>query len=204
MDWKKGASKTASRAKSEIRQVNRHLLCFRLNPLQWKCTDKQSIGGEILMSHVQIGQLVPDFTLPSSEGGMRSLHDFQGSKLVIYFYPKDMTPGCTQESCDFRDFNGEFAKLNTKVIGISPDDLKKHGKFIEKHELPFPLLSDEDHTVSEMFGVWVLKKMYGREYMGIERSTFLLDENGKLMKEWRKVKVNGHVEEVLQAVKEAE
>ncbi len=155
------------------------------------------------MAKVEAGQPVPDFTLPASNGQDISLSDFKGKKVVIYFYPKDMTPGCTAESCDFRDYHPQFKQHNTEVIGISPDDLKSHDKFINKHQLPFLLLSDEDHQVAEMFEVWKPKKMFGKEFMGIERSTFLIDEEGKLLKEWRKVKVSGHVEEVLAAVKES-
>ena len=153
------------------------------------------------MSEIQIGQLVGDFSLLASSGETVRLSSYRGKKVVIYFYPKDMTPGCTTESCDFRDYNGEFSSLNTEVIGISPDDLKSHGKFINKYELPFLLLSDTEHTVSEQFGVWKLKKMYGKEYMGVERSTFLINEEGHLVQEWRSVKVDGHVAAVLDAVK---
>jgi peroxiredoxin Q/BCP len=152
------------------------------------------------MANVNIGAPVADFELPASNGEVVRLSGLQGKKVVIYFYPKDMTPGCTTESCDFRDFNAQFAALNTEVIGISPDDLKSHGKFIKKYELPFLLLSDTEHTVSEQFGVWKVKKMYGKEYMGIERSTFLLDEQGTLVREWRSVKVDGHAAEVLAAI----
>ncbi|MCY9666315.1 thioredoxin-dependent thiol peroxidase [Paenibacillus alginolyticus] len=142
----------------------------------------------------------PTFTLPASNGKKVSLKDFKGKKLVIYFYPQDNTPTCTQQSCDFRDYNGKFAKLGVKVIGISPDELKAHDKFIEKYELPFLLLSDPDHQVAEKFGVWALKKLYGREYMGIVRSTFLIDEEGYIVKEWSKVRVKNHVQSVLDAV----
>jgi thioredoxin-dependent peroxiredoxin len=147
-----------------------------------------------------VRQAVPDFTLPSSNGGDISLHDFRGRKLVIYFYPKDDTPTCTQESCDFRDFNGQFAAHNTAVIGISIDPIKVHNKFIAKYELPFPLLADTDHKVCELFGVWTLKKLYGHEFMGVERSTFLIDEEGRLLQAWRKVRVKNHVQKVLDAV----
>lgn len=149
------------------------------------------------MSEVQVGQTVPDFRLPASSGEDVALSDFKEKKVVIYFYPKDMTPGCTTEACDFRDMHREFRDHGAVVIGISPDDLKSHDKFIAKHDLPFLLLSDEDHKVAEMFGVWKLKKNFGREYMGIERSTFVIDEEGKLVKEWRKVRVKGHVDDVL-------
>jgi thioredoxin-dependent peroxiredoxin len=150
---------------------------------------------------VTAGQQVPDFTMASSSGREVSLSDYRGKKVVLYFYPKDMTPGCTQESCDFRDYNPQIQAAGAVILGISPDDLKSHDKFIAKHSLPFELLSDPEQKVSTLFGVWKLKKMYGREYMGIERSTFLIDEEGKLAREWRKVKVNGHAAEVLEAVK---
>jgi peroxiredoxin Q/BCP len=153
------------------------------------------------MTTVELGQVVADFTLPASDGTDFTLSAYRGKKVVIYFYPKDMTPGCTQESCDFRDFNGEFADENAVVIGISPDDLKSHDKFIQKHNLPFLLLADTEQKVCEKFGVWVEKSMYGKKYMGVERSTFLIDEQGTLAREWRKVKVNGHVSEVLASVK---
>ncbi len=155
------------------------------------------------MTAIEQGKPVPDFTLPSTSGKDVSLSDYRGKKVVLYFYPKDMTPGCTAESCDFRDYHSDFAKLNTVVLGISPDSLESHHKFIAKHSLPFELLSDPDHKVCEMFGVWKLKKMFGKEYYGVERSTFLIDEEGKLLREWRKVSVKGHVQEVLEAVKEA-
>lgn len=153
------------------------------------------------MAEVQVGQQVPDFRLPVSAGGEVALSDFKGKKVVIFFYPKDMTPGCTTEACDFRDAYGAFKDENAVVLGISPDDLKSHDKFIAKHDLPFLLLADENHEVAEMFAVWKKKKMFGKEFFGIERSTFVIDETGKLVREWRKVKVKGHVEEVLAAVK---
>ncbi|MGZ9586812.1 thioredoxin-dependent thiol peroxidase [Paenibacillus marinisediminis] len=150
---------------------------------------------------LHIGQAVPNFTLPGSNGQDVSLNNYRGKKVVIYFYPKDMTPSCTQESCNFRDYHGDFEKHNAVVIGISPDPLKRHAKFIEKHQLPFLLLADEEHQVADLFGVWQLKKNFGKEYYGIVRSTFLIDEEGKLVQEWRAVKVKGHTEAVLQAVK---
>ncbi|MFI2858643.1 thioredoxin-dependent thiol peroxidase [Paenibacillus sp. JSM ZJ436] len=150
---------------------------------------------------LEIGQTVPDFTLPASNGEQVSLRDYKGKKVVIYFYPKNMTPGCTDEACGFRDAHEELQAEGAVVLGISPDPLKSHSKFIEKYGLPFLLLSDEEHRVSELFGVWQLKKMYGREYEGIVRSTFLVDGEGRLAKAWSKVKVAGHVEEVLSAVR---
>jgi len=155
------------------------------------------------MSQVQVGKKVPDFTLPASNGKDVSLGDFRGKKVVVYFYPKDMTPGCTTESCDFRDYNAQFKELGVEVIGISPDDLVSHDKFIKKYDLPFLLLSDTEHRVCELFGVWKEKTMFGNTFMGVERSTFLIDEQGVLIREWRGVKVDGHVREVLEAVKSA-
>jgi thioredoxin-dependent peroxiredoxin len=153
-----------------------------------------------MQERVRIGEFVPDFTLPASDGTEFTLSRCRGRKVVLYFYPKDSTPTCTQQACDFRDYNAEFAKLNAVVVGISPDDLKSHGKFIAKHELPFLLLADTERKVCELFGVWTLKKLYGREYMGVERSTFLIDEEGRLVREWRKVKIKGHIAAVLDAV----
>lgn len=154
------------------------------------------------MSPVQIQQPVPDFTLPASNGKEVRLSDFRGKKVVIYFYPKDMTPGCTKESCEFRDYNGQFASLNTEVIGISPDDLASHDQFITQYQLPFLLLSDVDQKVCEVFGVWKLREREGRQFYGVERSTFLIDEQGVLVREWRAVQVDGHVAEVLEAIKQ--
>ncbi|MCM3272366.1 thioredoxin-dependent thiol peroxidase [Paenibacillus elgii] len=156
------------------------------------------------MPQLQPGQPVPDFTLTAGNGETVTLSQFRGKYVVLYFYPKDMTPTCTEESCQFRDYNGQFENLSTEVIGISPDDLKSHGKFAAKYELPFLLLSDPDHEVCELFGVWQLKKLYGREYMGVVRSTFVIDPQGKLVREWRGVRIKGHVEQVLGAVKEAQ
>ncbi|TCS82592.1 thioredoxin-dependent thiol peroxidase [Tepidibacillus fermentans] len=148
-----------------------------------------------------IGQKAPDFTLPASNGEQVSLHDFRGKYVVLYFYPKDNTPGCTTEACSFRDYHEEFKGLNAVILGVSPDPLKSHAKFIEKYQLPFLLLSDENHKVAEAYGVWKLKKMYGKEYMGIERSTFIIDPEGNLVNIYRKVKVKGHVEEALEFIK---
>jgi len=150
---------------------------------------------------LKIGDKVPNFKLQASNGTDVELADYSGKKLVIYFYPRDMTPGCTTESCDFRDFNGQFGENNAEVIGISPDDLASHEQFVGLHELPFLLLSDTELKVSKLFGVWKLRSRDGVESMGIERSTFLLDEQGTLVKEWRSVSVDGHVQEVLEAVK---
>ncbi|QCR33741.1 thioredoxin-dependent thiol peroxidase [Lysinibacillus sp. SGAir0095] len=143
----------------------------------------------------------PDFILLNEKEEKVSLKDYRGKKVVLYFYPKDMTPGCTTEACDFRDHHEEFSNLNTVILGVSGDEANKHTKFIEKYGLPFSLLVDEHHEVAEKYGVWVLKKMYGREFMGIERSTFLINEEGIIEKEWRKVKVKNHIEEVLESLR---
>ncbi|MGF9700693.1 thioredoxin-dependent thiol peroxidase [Paenibacillus sp. MABNR03] len=148
------------------------------------------------------GMQAPDFELPSSTGEAIKLSDYRGQRVLIYFYPKDMTSACTQQACDFRDRHEEFQGLNTVILGISTDPMNRHDKFIAKYGLPFTLLSDEEHQVAEQYGVWQLKKLYGKEYMGIVRSTFLIDEEGKLLKEWSIVKVKGHIEAALEALKE--
>ena len=148
-----------------------------------------------------VGAKVPDFSLPASGGDTWSLQQAAGRNLVIYFYPKDMTSGCTRESQDFRDLYGAFRKARTDVVGISRDSVKSHDRFIEKEQLPFPLLADVEEQVCKLFDVIQEKSLYGRKYLGVERSTFLLDGTGILRREWRKVKVPGHAEEVLEAAK---
>ncbi|MEO3946145.1 thioredoxin-dependent thiol peroxidase [Gorillibacterium sp. CAU 1737] len=150
---------------------------------------------------LQIGQQAPDFALPSTNGETVRLRDYRGKKVVLYFYPKDNTPGCTTEACDFRDKHEAFSDVNAAIIGISTDPVKSHEKFAGKYGLPFVLLADEQRQVANAYGVWKLKKNYGREYEGIERSTFLIGEDGTLLREWRKVKVAGHVDEALEAVR---
>ncbi|KKB33753.1 thioredoxin-dependent thiol peroxidase [Bacillus thermotolerans] len=152
---------------------------------------------------VQAGEMAPDFKLEANNGETVSLSDYRGKNVVLYFYPKDMTPGCTTEACDFRDRHDEFRNLNTVILGVSTDPVARHEKFIAKYDLPFLLLADENHEVCELYDVWKLKKNFGKEYMGIERATFVIDAEGKIVKEWRKVKVKGHVEEALQFIKEA-
>lgn len=148
------------------------------------------------------GLEAPAFKMKNEAGETVSLKEFAGKKyVVLYFYPKDMTPGCTTQACDFRDAEKDFSDLNAVILGVSADDEKRHVKFIEKHGLPFSLLVDEDHAVSEEYGVWVQKKMYGKEFMGIERSTFLIDPTGTIVKEWRKVKVENHIQDVLETIK---
>ena len=143
----------------------------------------------------------PEFSLMNEQGNLVTLEHYKGKYVVLYFYPKDMTPGCTTEACDFRDAYAEFSDLNAVILGVSADDANKHTKFIEKYGLPFSLLVDEDHAVSESYHVWILKKMYGKEYMGIERSTFLINPDGIVVKEWRKVKVKDHINEVLNSIR---
>lgn len=145
--------------------------------------------------------LAPAFTLPRDGGGEISLADLKGQAVVLFFYPRDDTPGCTKESIGFSEHLQAFADAGAQVLGISRDTVAKHDKFIAKHGLTVPLLSDAESTVCEDYGVWVEKSMYGKKSLGIERSTFLIDGEGKIARIWRKVKVPGHVEEVLEAVK---
>ena len=148
-----------------------------------------------------LGQTVPNFTATATSDQQVSLAALKGKKLVLYFYPKDSTPGCTTQGGNFRDLYSEFQAANTQIFGISRDSLKSHEKFKAKQNYPFELISDADESLCKLIDVLTLKKLFGKEYMGIERSTFLIDEEGKLLQEWRKVKVAGHVQEVLTAVK---
>ncbi len=150
----------------------------------------------------EIGKKAPDFNLPATGQKEVTLKSLLGKKVILYFYPKDDTPGCTKESCGFRDNITAFKKSGAEIIGISKDTIAKHEKFSAKYDLNFPLASDEESATCEDYSVWKEKNMYGRKYMGIERSTFLIDEKGVLRAEWRKVKVPGHVEEVLKACEE--
>ena len=145
------------------------------------------------------GESAPPFELPTDGGGKLSLASLKGKKVVLYFYPKDDTPGCTREAIDFNGLGPRFSKAGAVVIGVSPDPVKKHDKFKAKHGLEFPLVSDESKAMLEAYGVWTTKSMYGREYMGVERTTVLIDAKGKIARVWNKVKVPGHAEEVLAA-----
>ncbi|MCY4189814.1 MAG: thioredoxin-dependent thiol peroxidase [Rhodospirillaceae bacterium] len=145
------------------------------------------------------GDQAPDFTMPTDGGGSVSLADLRGEQVVLYFYPKDDTSGCTKEACAFRDAMPDFSKVKARIIGVSKDTVAKHDKFKAKHDLPFTLASDEAGNVCEAYGVWVEKNMYGRKYMGIERATFLIGDDGTVKKIWRKVKVPGHADAVLAA-----
>lgn len=148
---------------------------------------------------IDTGSPFPDFSLHDQSGEVVTLASLKGSKAVIYFYPKDDTPGCTKQACNFRDSLAAFEGV--RVLGVSPDSAKSHTKFADKFHLNFPLLADTEHTLAESVGVWVEKSMYGKKYMGIERSTFLLDENGVVLKAWRKVSPESNTEEVLAALR---
>ena len=150
---------------------------------------------------LEVGQPAPDFILPKSGGGEVSLSALRGRKVIVYFYPKADTPGCTKESCGFNDALPDFSSANAEIIGISKDPVKKLDKFSDKYGFNFTLASDEPGSVVEDYGSWVEKSMYGRKYMGIDRSTFLIDEAGVVQGIWRKVKVPGHVDQVLKAAK---
>jgi peroxiredoxin Q/BCP len=156
---------------------------------------------ENAMGKVTVGKAIPAFTLPSTSGQSWSPAEAAGSKLVVYFYPKDMTSGCTLESQQFRDLHSAFRRAGVEVVGVSRDSIASHLKFREKERLPFDLLADEDEKACRLFDVIREKSLYGRKYLGIERSTFLIDAKGVLRREWRKVKVQGHAEEVLEAAK---
>ena len=149
---------------------------------------------------IDIGSLAPDFTLSSDTGDVLTLSSLRGKKVILYFYPKDNTSGCTQQACAFRDALPEFSALNSVVLGVSKDSLKSHASFRSKQNLNFPLLSDETVEVCEKYGVWIEKSMYGRKYMGVDRSTFLIDENGIVQKIWRKVKITNHIPDVLKSL----
>ncbi len=153
------------------------------------------------MSKVTVGKPAPDFALPATGGNTLKLSEFKGGNVVLYFYPRDNTPGCTLEGQNFRDEQAKFKKLDTVVLGVSRDSVKAHESFKSQEGFTFDLLSDEDEQVCKLYDVMKMKNMYGKQVMGIERSTFLIDKTGVLRNEWRKVKVEGHVDEVLEAVK---
>lgn len=150
---------------------------------------------------IEEGKKAPDFKLKNQEGKTISLNDFKGRNVVLYFYPKDNTSGCTKEACNFRDEFPRFKNIDAVILGVSPDSVESHKKFAEKYDLPFNLLSDEEKNVLELYGVWKEKSMYGRKYMGVERTTVVIGEDGKIKKIFSKVKVDGHNDEVLEALK---
>ena len=149
---------------------------------------------------LEVGKAAPAFSLDSTEDKKISLKDFKGKKVVLYFYPKDDTPGCTAEACSFRDLTPDFKKAGAVILGVSPDDLPRHEKFKAKYMIPFPLLADPAHEVAEKYGVWKEKKNYGKTYMGIERTTFVIDADGKIAHIFPKVKVEGHIPKVLEVL----
>ena len=149
---------------------------------------------------IAVGDPAPDFRLSADDGRSYALKELRGKKVVLYFYPKDDTPGCTKEACSFRDNLGRVTSKGAIVLGMSRDDVKSHAKFREKYHLNFPLLADVDGHVTEAYGVWKEKNLYGRRYMGIERTTFLIDKDGRIARVWPKVKVEGHTDEVLAAL----
>jgi len=151
-------------------------------------------------STVGKGDPAPDFSLSAQDGSQISLKDFRGRKVVLYFYPKDDTPGCTTQACDLRDNHGDILAQGAVVLGVSPDSVASHQKFRDKYELNFPLLSDEDQVVARAYGVWKEKSMYGRKYWGVERSTFIIDEEGDVLEAWRKVRPKGHAQKVREAL----
>ena len=153
---------------------------------------------------IEAGQKAPAFTLEADDGTKVRLSELKGGPVVLYFYPKDDTPGCTREACAFRDQKAALKKLGAKVFGISPDDVESHVKFRDKYKLNFPLLADPGHKIAEKYGAWREKNMYGKKSMGIQRSTFLIDAAGKVAKVWKRVKVDGHDEKVLEALAELE
>lgn len=150
---------------------------------------------------LDVGQPAPDFTAASDGGGTVSLAALKGKNVIVYFYPKDDTPGCTKEACAFQEAEADFSGADAVVIGVSKDSAASHDKFKQKYGLGFPLIADTDGAICEAFGVWVEKMNYGKKYMGIERSTFLIDKQGVVQKVWRKVKVDGHAAKVLEALK---
>lgn len=149
------------------------------------------------MTHLKIGDKAPAFSCGDENGNIRSIKDYKGKKLVLYFYPKDSTPGCTAEACDLRDNYKTFQKRGYEILGVSPDTASKHQKFIAKYELPFSLLADEDHAVAEAYGAWGEKSLYGKKYMGILRSTFVIDEKGKIENIIEKVDTKNHSAQLL-------
>ena len=156
----------------------------------------------VMTEWVEVGAIAPKFTLSATDGTKIRLSDFKGSPVVLYFYPKDDTPGCTKEACAFRDRKSDIEALGAYVFGISPDDVESHQKFSEKFQLNFPLLADTKHAVAEKYGAWRERNRYGRKFMGIQRSTFIIDARGKIARTWKSVRVDGHDDKELEAVQD--
>ncbi len=153
---------------------------------------------------LEIGQQAPDFSLYADDGSRIKLSSLRGNPVVVYFYPKDDTPGCTREACAFRDLKDELQQAGAKLIGISPDAIESHVQFRDKYQLNFPLLADPDHKTAEKYGAWRVRNLYGKKTMGIQRSTFLIDQRGRVAKVWKSVKVDGHDQQVVRAIGELE
>ena len=194
---KQGVKKTAAKAAKAGKKGGAKKIARKTSPKKASSAKTASAKADVVFN---TGDLAPGFTLPSDEGGLVSLSDLRGKKVILYFYPKDDTPGCTQESCDFRDSFTRLKGLNAVVLGVSKDSVESHVKFKKKYGFPFPLLSDDEGVVCEAYGVWKEKNNYGKKYMGIERSTFLIDENGKIAKAYPKVRVEGHVDEIIRDI----
>lgn len=193
---KKAGAKAASAAKKASAK-KAPATKIKLSPAKGKRSAPMTAKAKAGASSVGEGAVAPGFELPDQDGKLVSSASLKGKPYVLYFYPKDDTPGCTKEACDFRDFGVKFGARGARILGVSPDSTASHAKFRAKYGLPFTLLSDAEKELAQAYGVWVKKKNYGREYMGIERSTFLIDAQGKIKKAWRGVRVPGHVESVL-------
>ncbi len=198
---KKTTNKTATKKAATKKTAKQKATAKKATPKAVLKTAVSSSAKPVSVPKIQVGQALPAFTIHATGGKQISSEQLKGKKVVLYFYPKDSTPGCTIEGRDFTKLHEQFQASNTEVFGISRDDLKSHEKFKKNEGFCFDLLSDETGELSELFGVWKEKNMYGRTYMGIERSTFVIDENGVLKKEWRSVKVDGHAQEVLNSLK---
>lgn len=202
---KKVSKKTGAKKKTGKKSLSKKKLTKRLSARAGVSSAAQAsiLKPKKTLSKPKLkeGDVAPSFELFDQSGKIHSLHDYQGKNIVLYFYPKDDTPGCTKEACQFRDDLSQFENLNAVILGVSFDDEASHQKFIEKYQLNFPLLADVEKKVAEAFGVYVEKRMYGRTYMGIERSTFIIDKEGRLAKIFRGVRVDGHSAELLEALK---
>ena len=193
--------KPSAKAKAKAKSKKTSSRAKQPAPKAKKAAAKPTSPPTAQMSAVERGSRAPDFTLASDRGGNVTLSSLRGRKVVLYFYPKDDTPGCTVQACDFRDAQPTFAGLDAVVLGVSADSVASHEKFRDKFGLNFPLLADVDHAVSNAYGVWREKSMYGRTFMGIERSTFLIDEDGVVMEAWRKVTPQGHAEMIAEVLR---
>jgi peroxiredoxin Q/BCP len=192
--WGHGGHDDDEKDGREESQDSRHesVTAARIAQLEWHMADS---------AQLQEGDHAPGFTLETDDGVSLSLDDLHGRDVVLYFYPKDDTPGCTREACAFRDVYQEMQRAGALVLGVSPDNTKSHHRFADKFDLPFPLLADPEHTVAEAYGVWKEKVNYGKRYMGIERSTFLIGKDGRIRRVWRRVKPDDHAQDVLEAVR---